>query len=55
MVGSPSLPPLAEFLRWLDEMPESFRAEPAGLPAGTGPARDSNSLVHPGGEQHLPE
>lgn len=39
MVASPSLPPLAEFLRWLNEMPEPFRAEPAGLPSGTVPVR----------------
>jgi hypothetical protein len=29
-----ALPPLAEFLRWLAEMPEAFRAEPLGFPAG---------------------
>jgi hypothetical protein len=30
----PALPPLAEFLRWLAEMPEAFRGEPLGLPGG---------------------
>lgn len=29
-----ALPPLAEFLRWLAEMPEAFRNEPYGLPQG---------------------
>lgn len=29
-----ALPPLAEFLRWLAEMPEGFRGEPFGLPKG---------------------
>lgn len=30
-----SLPPLAEFLRWMVEMPEAFRAEPEGFAGGT--------------------
>lgn len=29
-----ALPPLAEFLRWLAEMPEGFRNEPFGFPQG---------------------
>ncbi|MBI3832371.1 MAG: hypothetical protein HY291_22800 [Planctomycetes bacterium] len=29
-----SLPPLAEFLRWLAEMPDAFRNEPYGFPQG---------------------
>jgi hypothetical protein len=32
-----ALPPLAEFLRWLAEMPEAFRSEPSGFPAGKVP------------------
>lgn len=39
MVASSPLPPLAEFLRWLNEMPEPFRAEPAELPDGAVPVR----------------
>ena len=31
---APPLPPLAEFLRWLAEMPESFSAEPFGFANG---------------------
>lgn len=31
------LPPLAEFLRWLNEMPPAFRAAPAGFPGGATP------------------
>jgi hypothetical protein len=31
------LPPLAEFLRWLNEMPPAFRATPAGFPGGVTP------------------
>jgi hypothetical protein len=30
-----ALPPLAEFLRWLAEMPPAFRATPAGFKGGT--------------------
>jgi len=33
MTASP-LPPLAEFLRWLAEMPEAFSAEPLGFAKG---------------------
>ncbi len=29
-----SLPPLAEFLRWMAEMPAAFRTEPEGFPGG---------------------
>jgi hypothetical protein len=29
---TPDLPPLAEFLRWLNEMPAAFRAAPEGAP-----------------------
>lgn len=36
-MDTPALPPLAEFLRWLVEMPEAFRREPAGLPKGSVP------------------
>jgi hypothetical protein len=32
------VPPLAEFLRWLAEMPDSFRAEPVGFRTGRVPA-----------------
>jgi hypothetical protein len=32
--AGPDLPPLAEFLRWLAEMPEAFRSEPLGFPGG---------------------
>jgi hypothetical protein len=32
------LPPLAEFLRWLGEMPPAFRAAPQGFPGGVTPA-----------------
>ncbi len=35
----PTVPPLAEFLRWISEMPASFQAEPAGFPDGKVPAR----------------
>lgn len=31
------LPPLAEFLRWLADMPEAFRSEPEGFADGTVP------------------
>jgi hypothetical protein len=31
------LPPLAEFLRWLNEMPPAFRAVPEGFPGGITP------------------
>jgi hypothetical protein len=31
------LPPLAEFLRWLNEMPAAFRAVPEGFPGGQTP------------------
>lgn len=31
------LPPLAEFLRWLNEMPSAFRGAPAGLTSGRTP------------------
>jgi hypothetical protein len=34
MTGPP-LPPLAEFLRWVAEMPDAFDAEPDGFPRGT--------------------
>ncbi len=33
MTASP-VPPLAEFLRWLAEMPDAFLAEPLGFPSG---------------------
>jgi hypothetical protein len=32
------LPPLAEFLRWMNDMPPAFRAAPAGFPGGVTPA-----------------
>jgi hypothetical protein len=34
-----TLPPIADFLRWLSEMPESFREEPAGFTKGRVPVR----------------
>jgi hypothetical protein len=34
---SAELPPLAEFLRWLADLPDAFRSEPAGFPGGRVP------------------
>jgi hypothetical protein len=34
---SAELPPLAEFLRWLADLPDAFRQEPAGFPGGRVP------------------
>jgi hypothetical protein len=34
-----TIPPLADFLRWLSEMPEAFREEPAGFSKGRVPVR----------------
>jgi hypothetical protein len=36
---SMSIPPLADFLRWLSEMPEAFREQPAGFSNGKVPVR----------------
>lgn len=38
-MDAPPLPPLAEFLRWLAETPEPFRAEPLGFGDGVVPVR----------------
>jgi hypothetical protein len=38
MTDSPGeLPPLAEFLRWMSEMPPAFRTTPEGFPGGVTP------------------
>src|ERR1700761_8815634 len=37
--ASEGVPPLAEFLRWMAEMPAAFRAEPKGFPGGALPVR----------------
>jgi hypothetical protein len=34
-----TIPPIADFLRWLSEMPEAFREEPAGFTKGRVPVR----------------
>src|SRR4051812_28827013 len=41
-----ALPPLAEFLRWMAEMPAAFRAEPKGFPGGTVPVRAVVADLH---------